>query len=126
MTARVTAYACALCLICGGAALAVHVRATGHRQEAFRPNAWPEQAIRGPHAMVATDEPLGSAAGVEVLKRGGNAVDAAVGVAVALAGGGAPAGENGGGGGLALGVAGGPEEFFDLPAGAPAQATRGK
>src|SRR2546426_12488146 len=106
MTARVTAYACALCLICGGAALAVHVRATGHRQEAFRPNAWPEQAVRGTHAMVATDEPLGSAAGVEILKRGGDAGGAGVGVGVARAGGEPPAGDIGGGGGLGLGVRG--------------------
>src|SRR2546426_12785777 len=101
MTARVTAYACALCLICGGAALAVHVRATGHRQEAFRPNAWPEQAVRGTHAMVATDEPLGSAAGVEILKRGGEAEGGAVAGAVAAAGGEPPRGENRGGGGRA-------------------------
>src|SRR3989442_3878750 len=117
MTARVTAYACALCLICGGAALAVHVRATEHRQEAFRPNAWPEQAVRGTHAMVATDEPLGSAAGVEILKRGGNAVDAAVAVAFALAGGVAAARENRGGGGLPVRVPGRPRQFFRLPRG---------
>src|SRR2546422_1645463 len=102
MTARVTAYACALCLICGGAALAVHVRATEHRQEAFRPNAWPEQAVRGTHAMVATDEPLGSAAGVEILKRGGDAAEAAVGRAFAPAGGWAAPGETRGGGGWVL------------------------
>src|SRR2546428_12748409 len=103
MTARVTAYACALCLICGGAALAVHVRATGHRQEAFRPNAWPEQAVRGTHAMVATDEPLGSAAGVEILKRGGEAEGAGVGRGVAPGGGWGPARGNGGGGGFFCG-----------------------
>src|SRR5216683_3124587 len=39
---------------------------------------WPREAVRGAKAMVATDEELGSKAGVEILKRGGNAVDAAV------------------------------------------------
>ncbi len=31
---------------------------------------WPQQAVRGAHAMVATDEVLGSQAGVAILKRG--------------------------------------------------------
>src|SRR5258706_13634214 len=47
--------------------------------------AWPRGAVRGAKAMVATDEALGSNAGVEILKRGGNAVDAAVGGAGLLA-----------------------------------------
>src|SRR5260221_4214755 len=38
---------------------------------------WPREAVRGAKAMVATDEELGSKAGVEILKRGGNWVDGA-------------------------------------------------
>src|SRR5690242_18758848 len=44
--------------------------------------AWPlgarVKAVEAPRAMVVTSHPLASDVGVEILKRGGNAVDAAV------------------------------------------------
>jgi gamma-glutamyltranspeptidase/glutathione hydrolase len=85
---------------------------------------WPQQAVRGSHAMVATDEALGSQAGVEILKRGGNAVDAAVAVAFALAVVEPAAGNIGGGGFMLVRLADGKTNFFDYREVAPAKATR--
>jgi gamma-glutamyltranspeptidase/glutathione hydrolase len=85
---------------------------------------WPQKPVRGAHAMVATDETLGSQAGVEILKKGGNAVDAAVAVAFALAVVEPAAGNLGGGGFMLVRLADGKTNFFDYREVAPAKATR--
>src|ERR1700730_5615958 len=84
---------------------------------------WPQQAVRGAHAMVATDEPLGSQAGVTILEQGGNAVDAAVAVAFALAVVEPAAGNIGGGGFMLVRLADGKTDFFDYREVASAKAT---
>src|ERR1700693_4408963 len=93
-------------------------------KHANTPDTWPQQAVRATHAIVATDETLGSQAGVEILKRGGNAVDAAVAVAFALAVVEPAAGNIGGGGFMLVRLADGKTNFFDYREDAPGNATR--
>ena len=83
--------------------------------------------LRGPshaeHAMVGSIHELASQAGVQVMKAGGNAVDAAVATGFALAVVHPQAGNLGGGGFLLLRMANGDVHFIDFREKAPAAAT---
>jgi gamma-glutamyltranspeptidase/glutathione hydrolase len=86
----------------------------------YRPGA---KAPQAPHGMVASNCALATEAGVEILKAGGNAVDAAVAVGFALAVAYPEAG-NLGGGGYAVVRMGGTEAALDFRETAPASASR--
>src|SRR5579862_4589955 len=79
--------------------------------------------VEAPHAMVASVHRLASRAGVQIMKSGGNAVDAAVAVGFALAVVYPEAGNLGGGGFMLLRFADGKTHFIDYREKAPAAAT---
>src|SRR5713101_1460595 len=78
--------------------------------------------VQAPHAMVASVHRLASRAGVQMMKAGGNAVDAAVAVGFALAVVHPQAGNLGGGGFMLVRLADGKTHFVDYREKAPAAA----
>src|SRR5271169_6218350 len=78
---------------------------------------------RAPKAMVATVQPDASDAGVEIMRAGGNAVDAAVAIGFALAVTHPEAGNLGGGGFMLLRRPDGEVHFLDYREKAPSKAT---
>ena len=80
--------------------------------------------LRTHHGMVSSTSDIASRVGVEVMKKGGNAVDAAVAVAFALAVTWPAAGNLGGGGFMLIRLADGKEVAIDYRETAPAAASR--
>ena len=85
---------------------------------------WPAGAVRAKQAMVVTDERRACEVGIEILKHGGNAVDAAVAVGFALAVVLPEAGNIGGGGFMLVRMADGREAFLDYRETAPGASKR--
>lgn len=82
------------------------------------------QPAKGEHGMVVTAQHFASEVGVEVLKKGGNAVDAAVAVGYALAVLYPNAGNIGGGGFMTIRFKDGKSTFLDFRERAPLAATK--
>jgi len=82
------------------------------------------RSIIAPSAVVVTSDSIASRVGVDVLRRGGNAIDAAVAVSFALAVTYPRAGNMGGGGFMLVRLSSGDTHFIDYRETAPAEATR--
>src|SRR6188472_3447126 len=82
------------------------------------------QPVRARHGMVVAMESIAADAGVTVLQKGGNAVDAAVAVGFALAVTHPFAGNIGGGGYMLIRMADGRSTFIDFRERAPGKSTR--
>src|SRR6266567_2662265 len=110
---------------CGGGALRPVAGPAPVRGRAVIPSTWTlrSRPATAPHAMVVTAHPLATQAGVDILKQGGNAIDAAVAVAFALEVVLPDAGNIGGGGFIVHRTAGGEVTALDYREAAPAAAT---
>jgi gamma-glutamyltranspeptidase/glutathione hydrolase len=111
------------------ATLALALAACGHHAETvMMPAGWryaaPPPPVVGQHAMVVSEHPLSSEVGAAILRRGGNAIDAAVAVGFAQAVVNPRAGNIGGGGYLVYRSSDGQTFALDYRETAAAAATR--
>jgi gamma-glutamyltranspeptidase/glutathione hydrolase len=102
----------------GASALILSLTMAGAAVAASRP------AVEAEHAMIVSEQHLATEAGLEVLRQGGNAVDAAVAVGYALAVTHPCCGNIGGGGFMLIHLADGTEKFVDFRETAPAAASK--
>ncbi len=91
--------------------------------QVFAPLALPKDPVQGTHGMVVAQEPLAAEAGLQILKHGGNAVDAAIAIGFALAVTHPVAGNIGGGGFMLVRMANGQTTFLDFREAAPQKAS---
>src|SRR3989441_7826907 len=115
---------------CGGGVLPAAgpapIRGPAVTGRAVIPATWTlhSRPVTAPHAMVVSAHPLATQAGVEILKQGGNAIDAAIAVAFALEVVLPDAGNIGGGGFIVQRTAGGEVTALDYREAAPSRAGR--
>src|SRR5438270_6223845 len=91
---------------------------------AITPRAASREPARARHGMVASTSEIASRVGVEIMQRGGNAIDAAVAVGLALAVTWPSAGNIGGGGFMMIRLANGDTEIIDYRERAPLAGSR--
>jgi gamma-glutamyltranspeptidase/glutathione hydrolase len=98
----------------------------GGRTASLFPDSWPlrSKPVTAAHAMVVTAQPLATQAGVDILRQGGNAIDAAVAVGFALEVVLPDAGNIGGGGFIVHRSAAGEVHALDYREMAPSGASR--
>ncbi len=112
-----------ICLLCISLAFCLSLAAATAQTLATGIDYKNEQPVRAQHAMVVTVHHDATDAGVEILKKGGNAVDAAVAVGFALAVVHPVAGNLGGGGFMLIRLKNGDAHFLDYREEAPGAAT---
>jgi len=117
-----------LAIGCSKSAQSSATASTSSPTAAAPPTSWPlakpDLTVTAAHGMVSTDAPLATHVGAVVLRNGGNAVDAAVATAFALAVVFPGAGNLGGGGFFVVHMSDGREGALDFRETAPGAATR--